>query len=83
MPSNWQLKWGVGERLQIIDVKDGRDYKRGEDSNAVEKQKIIENILKCIPDGISEEIKEQFKTNLKNSRIKDMADSTPKCNRPY
>lgn len=62
------------EGTEIMDVEDGRDYKRGEDSNAIEKQKIIDAISKCIPDGISEELKTQFMDNLKNSRIKDITE---------
>lgn len=62
------------EGTKITDVEDGRDYKRGEDSNAVEKQKIIDNILKCIPDEIPDELTSQFKENLKNSRIKDITE---------
>ena len=59
---------------EIIDVEDGRDYKRGEDSNAIEKQKIIDAISQCIPDGISEELKGQFMDNLRGSRIKDITE---------
>jgi deoxycytidylate deaminase len=37
------------EKTEIVDTEDGRDYKRGVDSNVIEKRKIIEDILSKIP----------------------------------
>lgn len=58
------------EKTEIIDADDGRDYKRGEDSNVIEKRKIIEDILSKIP----EEEREKFESYLKNSKIKDITE---------
>jgi len=55
---------------EIVDVKDGRDYMRGEDSNATQKKLIIESILEVIP----EEYKEKLKPLIKGSKIKDITE---------
>jgi deoxycytidylate deaminase len=57
---------------QIEDQEDGRDYKRGEDSNKVEQQKIIDEILRRAeivgldPDKLRE--------TLEASRIRDLTE---------
>ncbi|MBU2512791.1 cytidine deaminase [bacterium] len=58
------------ERNEIIDAEDGRDYKRGEDSNAKEKQRIIQDILEKVP----KEHREVIEGCLKKSRIKDITE---------
>lgn len=58
------------EKTEIVDAEDGRDYKHGEDSNAVEKRKIIDDILNKIP----EPQREEFKKYLEKSKIKDITE---------
>ncbi|WP_127026154.1 anti-phage dCTP deaminase [Rheinheimera mangrovi] len=58
------------ETSSIEDSDDGRDYKRGFDSNAAEKKAIIQNILDKIP----ESDRETFKGYLEKSRIKDITE---------
>ncbi len=55
---------------EISDAKDGRDYMRGQDSNAIEKNKIIDDILL----KVDEEHKESLRKILKNSRLKDITE---------
>lgn len=55
---------------KIEDKQDGRDYMRGEDSNSVEKKKIIDSILSNIPT----EYQERVSDVLKNSGIKDLTE---------
>lgn len=55
---------------EIVDAKDGRDYMRGEDSNATQKKLIIDSILEVIPD----EYKEKLRPLIKGSRIKDITE---------
>jgi len=55
---------------EIVDAEDGRDYKRGEDSNAVEKRRIIQDILDKVPD----EHRELLSGYLESSRIKDITE---------
>lgn len=55
---------------KIEDKSDGRDYMRGEDSNSVEKKKIIDSILSKIPD----EHKDLVSHVLTNSGIKDLTE---------
>ena len=58
------------ETHQIDDKPDGRDYKRGEDSNTAEKRKIIEDILSKAEDSFKEPLREY----LEQSRIKDITE---------
>ena len=55
----------------IVDKNNGRDYKRGHDSNKVEQQSIIDNIIKNIDERIDREILEKA---LKKSSIKDITE---------
>ena len=57
------------EDNEIADESDGRDYKRGFDSNAVEKAKIIESVIKILPAGVDPE---PVRKSLKSSEIKDI-----------
>lgn len=56
---------------KIVDKEDGRDWKRGFDSNAREKSMIINEILETLPD---DEHKEPLRTLLNSSRIKDITE---------
>lgn len=60
------LYWPEYDNYCIVDEKNGRDFKVGEDSNVKEKNKIIQDILKDVPDAI----KPAFKKYLENSKIK-------------
>ena len=60
----------------ISDIPNGRDYKRGYDSNSIEKEKILEEIIKCIrpylksePDNL-----EHVRKILNESRIRDITE---------
>lgn len=56
----------------IEDTPDGRDYMRGEDANAVEQQKIIEDILNRVGDhGVD---REKLRKALASSRIADITE---------
>jgi len=59
------------EQKEITDIEFGRDYKRGEDSNTIEKNIIIEDIIEKLPPGSD---KDAIKTILKESRIKDLTE---------
>lgn len=56
----------------IKDAEDGRDYKRGEDSNKVEQQKMIEDILRCLQTDATDV--DSLREVLANSRIKDITE---------
>lgn len=60
----------------VIDAPNGRDYMRGFDSNAEEKNKIITEIIDNISgiEGVSEEDSEKIKDILSKSRIKDITE---------
>ncbi|WP_339539170.1 anti-phage dCTP deaminase [Pseudomonas sp. RA_15y_Pfl2_54] len=55
---------------EIVDAKDGRDYMKGEDSNATQKRLIIDSILKVIP----MEYREELRPLIKKSKIKDITE---------
>ncbi|MDN3608722.1 anti-phage dCTP deaminase [Vibrio ostreicida] len=56
---------------RIVDKEDGRDWKRGYDSNAREKKMIINEILETLPD---DKQKESLRKLLNSSRIKDITE---------
>lgn len=58
------------EHNSIVDKEDGRDYKRGFDSNALEKRAIIDDIISKIP----VEHRDLIKEHIKSSRIKDITE---------
>ncbi|MFZ5958064.1 anti-phage dCTP deaminase [Pseudomonas knackmussii] len=65
------LYWPVlNDEHEIVDQQDGRDYMRGEDSNAVQKRLIVEEIIQSIP----EEYREAISPVLRSSRIKDITE---------
>ena len=60
------------ETHEIEDKADGRDYKRGEDSNKIEQRKIIEGILeKATAQGIDAA---KLREALEKSRIRDLTE---------
>ncbi|MDN3612643.1 hypothetical protein QWZ16_23935 [Vibrio ostreicida] len=59
---------------RIVDKEDGRDWKRGYDSNAREKKMIINEILETLPD---DKQKESLRKLLNSSRIKDITEYGP------
>lgn len=58
------------ETQEVADVADGRDYMKGEDSNAIQKRLIIEGIIESIP----VQYREELSPLIKNSRIKDITE---------
>jgi deoxycytidylate deaminase len=68
------LYWPTYDRKthEITDAKDGRDFMRGEDSNRVEQQKIIDEILaKAAAAGLDRAKVEEI---LATSRIRDLTE---------
>ena len=60
------------ESHEIEDKVDGRDYKRGEDSNKIEQRKIIDGILeKAMAQGIDGD---KLRKALEKSRIRDLTE---------
>ncbi|MGA2402418.1 MAG: anti-phage dCTP deaminase [Syntrophobacteraceae bacterium] len=60
------------ESHEISDIEGGRDYKRGEDSNEAEKDKIIGDILEVSSgEGVN---KEELRKALKLSKIRDITE---------
>lgn len=57
-------------KLEIADAPDGRDYMRGQDSNAVEKRRIIDDIL----NNVGELGREKFEAALRESRLMDITE---------
>jgi len=58
------------EKCEYTDVENGRDYKRGEDSNKKEQRKIVEEILARLDESID---KSQVEAALRN-RIGDLTE---------
>lgn len=58
------------ETKEIYDEENGRDYKRGKDHNAYEKNIIIEKLKNNLP----EEVLETFSQNIKDSGLKDITE---------
>jgi Deoxycytidylate deaminase len=58
------------ETQEIVDAKDGRDYMKGEDSNATQKRLIIDSILEVIP----LEYRDELRPLIKRSKIKDITE---------
>lgn len=70
------LYWPVYDEQnhEIIDKSEGRDYKRGHDSNKFEQQDIIQNILNNLDDTFDKDQKGLLENILKKSRIKDITE---------
>ena len=74
------LYWPIynHESKKVEDADNGRDYKIGIDSNAQEKQKIIENILENLPLSLKEKLNHselgELKEHLSKSKIKDITE---------
>lgn len=58
------------ENNRIFDVEDGRDYKRGHDPNAHEKERIVA----CLKDGLSPENVEMLEANIQKSGLNDLTE---------
>jgi deoxycytidylate deaminase len=57
---------------RIEDRRDGRDYKRGDDSNKIEQQKIIDDILdRAASAGLD---REKLEAAIKDCRIRDLTE---------
>ncbi|WP_313643707.1 anti-phage dCTP deaminase [Pseudomonas sp.] len=52
----------------VVDAKDGRDYMRGEDSNAAQKKLIADEIIKLLP----EDVRADLSPLIRASGIKDI-----------
>jgi deoxycytidylate deaminase len=60
---------------EIIDESDGRDYMRGQDSNKIEKEKIISNIVDKFRNKTNDEkIISDLKDVLKESELEDITE---------
>lgn len=59
------------ETCEYADAKNGRDYKRGEDSNKKEQRKMIDEILSRLDEGID---KSKVEAALLRSRIGDLTE---------
>lgn len=66
------LYWPVYNEKEkgYSDVENGRDFMRGKDSNAAEKESIIDSIVQQVP----EDYREEFKRVLGKSKIKDITE---------
>lgn len=66
------LYWPIFDEKKhdIVDKSDGRDYKRGFDSNKIEQHNIIQNILSNLDDTFDKEKKDKLEDVLKKSSIK-------------
>lgn len=60
--------------IQINDVENGRDHTRGLDSNKVEQQKIIEDIIQNVDNLTDEEEIQKIREALGKSRISDITE---------
>jgi deoxycytidylate deaminase len=59
----------------VEDQEDGRDFKRGEDSNRAEQQKIIEDIVqRATSAGLPRENTERLRDELEGSRVRDLTE---------
>ncbi len=54
----------------IVDAPDGRDYMRGQDSNAIQKRLIIDDILAVVP----QEYHQELAPLIRKSKIKDITE---------
>ncbi|WP_248918739.1 anti-phage dCTP deaminase [Pseudomonas entomophila] len=65
------LYWPVESAAhEVVDQEDGRDYMRGEDSNAVQKNIIVEDILRLLP----EDYRNDVAPLLRKSKIKEITE---------
>ena len=74
--------WGLPEHAadggEVDDEKDGRDYKRGIDSNVKEKNEIISNIIENLPSSLAKKLNNddifELQKYLSKSKIKDITE---------
>jgi deoxycytidylate deaminase len=59
------------ETHDYVDVENGRDYKRGEDSNKKEQRRIIDEVLRQFDEGVD---RSKVETALLRSRIGDLTE---------
>jgi len=61
---------------KVIDEQDGKDYTRNEDSNKVEQQEILSEIMRGVKNvtGLSDEQTTEIENVLNKSRIKDLTE---------
>lgn len=61
---------------KVIDEQDGKDYTRNEDSNKVEQQEILSEIMRGVKDvtGLSDDQTIEIENVLNKSRIKDLTE---------
>lgn len=64
------LYWPVFIGDRVDDLPRGRDYKRGVDSNAIEKRELVDSVLKSIP----LESRARVDGALRSSRIRDITE---------
>jgi len=66
----------LNEKTQVIeDQEDGRDFKRGEDSNKVEQKKIIDDIVeRAGTTGLAPDKLDEFRRSLEGSLIRDLTE---------
>lgn len=63
------------ESGEVIDVTDGKDYKRGEDSNKVEQNEIIKSLIDSLGSlNLEENLLESIGSKIRNSRINDLTE---------
>lgn len=67
----WPFRDGTGE---ICDVPNGRDMARGYDSNADQKNKLIQDILNSLKNHLKEEEIDAAREAIKNSQLGDITE---------
>lgn len=74
------LYWPIynDKNKKVDDEKDGRDYKRGIDSNVKEKNEIISNIIENLPSSLAKKLNNddifELQKYLSKSKIKDITE---------
>jgi deoxycytidylate deaminase len=58
------------EGVRIVDAEDGRDYKRGGDTNVIMKNEIMDDILS----KVDEKDRDKFKKAIASSKLKDITE---------
>lgn len=59
---------------EIVDVCRGRDYKRGNDSNVLQKQKIVDDIMDQLHDLVDVAKREDVQERVEKSIVKDITE---------
>ncbi len=66
------LYWPDWIGNDISDHPEGRDHTRGEDSNKIEQQKMLDEVVEL--SGLTESAREDFRRKLERSRIRDLTE---------